>query len=126
MMKESMSTASTGVERAESEQKALAMVLNESKSTARRARRTWGKERDGERAGRREVAYTQEEADRSIELPGTSWRLTSRCSLPETSQHHRMHRMGTGICACAVTQFMFQKIYIRVSGESNLLHNQAD
>ena len=52
------------------------MVLNESKSTARRARRTWGKERDEERAERREAAYTQEEADRSIELSGTARRLT--------------------------------------------------
>ena len=75
-MKESMSTAGTGVERVESEQKALAMVLNESKSTARRARRTWGKERDEERAERREAAYTQEEADLSIELSGTARRLT--------------------------------------------------
>ena len=84
-MKESMSTASTGVKRVESEQKALAMVLNESKSTARGARRTWGKERDEERAERREAAYTQEGADRSIELSGTTRRLTCKPELNNMS-----------------------------------------
>ena len=61
------------------------MVLNESESIARRARRTWGKERDGERAERREAAYTQEEADRSIELSGTTRRLTCKPELNNLS-----------------------------------------
>ena len=41
------------------------------------AREEGGKERDEERAERREAAYTQEEADRSTELTRTTWRPAS-------------------------------------------------